>query len=1123
MTLAATLGGKLDGKALVDGIVTELAEPLLELAGIELPIELSDLEALATDADGLDLQSFEPLLERLASEVPTLLARLPGAGDVLGPLGRVTSLVESVATDDLETSIRSLLGKLEAELRGQGEGGLASLLLRLANLLNTAPESRSLGDLLRSAGEALGVRLPATPAGDLLTSFDGTLRSVGGLMLLESTLAEGEHLTRVLSARLDPERVARRVEQLNLALAAGPVTLAAVVNTVAGDDELAVANAVNAVTRIAVELQELGEDVAAGMGLGEAALVHLPPAELLTKTQLAISLLQGADAAALGRITSTIAEALRPVLNLPIWDLPAQSLDQLFELATAQVAVAAEGVAQLDVAALATPLETLLNPVNQALTTLNTAIDEVVTRFRAAMLEVKAAIAALPFGEVAKAITDVLTPVSSVLDAIREAILAIETALDGVAEQVKTILGGVETTLDGFAAEFDALFGAAKEYVLQLNLDAVISAVNEQIQSFTNLLAQVQMKPTFDTAVQVIGTTRDVVSNIPFGLLPDDVKSEIDAAVKPIKEVDVGAVEVEIESILQIGPDGKFALRDDIEAGLTTIQEQYDALLQTLEEYNPRGYLQALDEKLRELATQVEGISPELTLEPVRAAVDRVKTAIVGIDLRAQLAPVQDVFDQILAGIDQYSPSALVQPIQAQLEVARAKVKTALQFEVWMPQVAGFQTQAEALLGRIDTQQTDELITFAHAQATQIVNLPGGVQLGAGIGTLLVGLLRGLGVDVTTRSVDRVFAWLNGAPLPSGATTGADDCNRRAGALAAAVLGTHEAVSRLDLAATSTTIVAQCAALRAAAQTLSTRVPAGSSAQRQLEAALPLLDAAAICASLEANRQRYLARLSASLVSAETLRRTGYSQVDDTLARLRTALAPFDPYRTLVSRLAALLGIELGEGGATFSVANVLRPLLTSFSPARLSSLVTPLVVALRERISALLNAVFAPVNATLENLIQLIDALDLSPLSEAMDLVVSEIKAQIQAFSPLSLLEAPLGSFEALQNQLVESDPLAQVFTIIDEVQAVIVRVLGKLSVERLLASPLEMYDHIARELHKLQLDGLLTPLLDQLDVLASDVDTGLDATVEAFRGLQEALPGGSSSASASASLEVG
>jgi len=53
---------------------------------------------------------------------------------------------------------------------------------------------------------------------------------------------------------------------------------------------------------------------------------------------------------------------------------------------------------------------------------------------------------------------------------------------------------------------------------------------------------------------------------------------------------------------------------------------------------------------------------------------------------------------------------------------------------------------------------------------------------------------------------------------------------------------------------------------------------------------------------------------------------------------------------------------------------------------------------------------------------------------------------------------------------------------------------------------------------------DQLLTPVFDAFDGLAGEVSIGLDETVEAFKRLQQALPGGSgASGSISVSGSVG
>jgi len=106
--------------------------------------------------------------------------------------------------------------------------------------------------------------------------------------------------------------------------------------------------------------------------------------------------------------------------------------------------------------------------------------------------------------------------------------------------------------------------------------------------------------------------------------------------------VDAAAVETKIESLLQIGPDGEFQLRGDLEDALATVQAKFEELLKTLDEHHPSKYLDQIDTALQKIAVKIQALAPQLTLEPVQQAIDQVKAALGSFDLEKEpAAPVK--------------------------------------------------------------------------------------------------------------------------------------------------------------------------------------------------------------------------------------------------------------------------------------------------------------------------------------------------------------------------------------------------------------------------------------------------------------------------------------------------
>ena len=151
-----------------------------------------------------------------------------------------------------------------------------------------------------------------------------------------------------------------------------------------------------------------------------------------------------------------------------------------------------------------------------------------------------------------------------------------------------------------------------------------------------------------------------------------------------------------------------------------------------------------------------------------------------------------------------------------------------------------------------------------------------------------------------------------------------------------------------------------------------------------------------------------------------------------------------------------------------------------------------------------------------------MIDDIDLAPLTTAADAVVGQLKSEILQLSPDALLREPLETFDGFKQSLAGADPLAAVQVIITNLRELIAQVLEKLDLEKILESPLAIYDDILGELRKIDPRGLLTPVYDQLDEIALEVDSGLDETVAAFKRLQDALPSGGGGSSVSIEAHI-
>lgn len=1122
MGLSATLSTGLDCRALGNGLVTQLQAPSGQLGVITVPLNPQQLQAITGSAGAVNAAPVAAAVAELAGRIPGALAALPGVGAVLQPLTAIVALADQIAANDVPALFEQVLARLRDELSRPGVGGHAATLLRVAELLRAAPEGQVVQQLLA----ALLPQLDVSGAGadfpflDILRGVEGATQILGGLMCLETVLAEAQQLSALMSTRLDPSVLAQQQAALLRALGSGPAGLA---QRLAAVDAANPANTANspAVAALVLELvaaakslAELRERFAFGLAMDEATLAYLDVARLQSEIDAGRAMIHLADAAPARRVAAALAGLLAPVLAFTPPGSPAGGLAALLAAAQTQVAGLAASLDTLNLDFVSLPLSDGLRTLTQPLRELQRLIDAVLAGLRAALDQVRAAVAALPLDELVGVIQTFVAPIAQALDAVRQLVLQIEAALQAAADAAGAALGQVDAALDAFKQQIDAFFGDARSAVEQLDLDAAMAAVAEQVQRFADVLAQAQMKPIFDAAVSAIDAAAGVVGAVPFNLLPESMKSDVDALVQPIKAVDTDATAGEIKNTLGITPDHGFALRDDLDAAIETVHLKFQALLTVVEENGPRQLLGEVDQALEDLATQVRALEPDLTLTPVRDALDSVRGALAQLDLNTLLQPLNAAFSQITQALDSLSVAQAIAPVQQAIGQARESVIQAIRLEQWDSSLDELRTQALTLLERVNPLGLQAPLEGAlHEINTTLQRFPA-LNAGAGLGVVVAGMLGATGRRIQPASFAAVLGWLASAEVNAASAALA----QRSAAFSAALGRAQSLVERVDPGAAGAALNGPFAALRAAAQGLAGRLPVGSSERATLVALLPTLASADIFGELAANRARYLQALTQAASLAEGLMRSGFSEADTGAAALRSVFEPLAPLREKLRALFRALGLAEGE----LSVGAVLQTLLAAAPPERLVGLVMPIFAALHRRLAHLLDAVIDPLKAATADLRALLDAVNLTPLVQAADGIVEQARSEILALSPERLLAEPLQAFAELKTALIDHDPLDEIAAILNNLQELVARVLEKLNLELLLEVPLEIYDHILSQVRQLDPRGLLSPVFDQLDVIAAQVDSGLDDTVASFKRLQDALPAGGGGSAGGGSVSV-
>lgn len=1108
MGLNADLTTKLDAGTLVDAFLAGVAGPAGSLTAIKSPANSQQLASAAQSGQAFLPAPIRDALARFSDvqiAPPQVIPTIERIHDALAS-------IEQLTARDLSGDIAAMAEQLSRELEAGSKDGIPGTLLRVATLLKEAPAGAALVELLTAVTGASSTFSMPSGLNDFLPALVATGRVVAGLMVYETVLAEGDRLSRLVAGQFSAERARQQLAGVAASFQAGGQPLTQLLATVDVNDAGRLEGAILAVENVPEQLESLDDYLSEGMGFGEATLEYFDVAAAQTELAVAATLLRDTDLADLKRLMEAVVGWISPIAESLDPRAPERGMEELLTLAETQATQAAAAIRSLDASILVDPLVKGLDEIMSPLREFADLVTQLVVELRAALEQVKDAIAALPVDDIANAIRTALTPVTEAMNLLRALVAQIRAALETAAQAAVDGLGQVEGKVDEFEAQIRALFEEAKQFVDDLHLDQVVGEISDKVNEFVGVLEKAQMKPYFDTASEAIGTTADVISAVPFGLLPDSMKPDLDAAMKPIRDVNAQAVETEIESLLQISPGGEFQLRGDLEQVIGEIQAKFDEVVATLEENHPRKYLQQIDEKLSELAKKIQALSPQLALEPVQEAIGNLKSSLNSFDLEHELQPVQQVFDQTLELLNQYSPAVLLQPLEERVRNARESLIQTIKLDQWRAAIDGLSGLTTSQLDLLDPVRCEDLIRAGLETLTEELQRLPKLGFGKWLGMIVMSLMRGSSLRIAPSSIDAVLEWLQGT------SSGSADLAVRAGNIAEALARAKSEVESFDLASLSVAIIQPVNQLKPAIAQLAAKLQSDSLERLRLEAVIQRLDPEAIIGRLTVNRARYLVLVDVAAGLGASLRRTGMSEVDLAVTSLRQAVAPLNPILTKARQLGSLLGLGGSEGGFGGVLADALRVV----SPERISRLASSLFSALKDRLRTIIDQILAPIKSAVGELERLIGLIDLQPVIDGVTAVFEEVQQQIQSFSPLTLLADQLAAFRSLKQDLLAFDPLASILTLLNTLRDTAARVLEKLSAERLLEAPLAIYDTILSAIHQLDLEHLMAPLLELLDNIARQVDEGLDETVAAFQRLQQSLPSSSGGGSGSASLEV-
>ena len=453
---------------------------------------------------------------------------------------------------------------------------------------------------------------------------------------------------------------------------------------------------------------------------------------------------------------------------------------------------------------------------------------------------------------------------------------------------------------------------------------------------------------------------------------------------RPIKQTDLNQFRLEIQGLLQIGDDGSFTLRPDLEASVADIQAKMDALLAAVHEHDPKHLAAALEPRSptfhrRRLVRSADqpGADPQ--------ALDRAKAAVAGFDPAAALAPANLAFDDIIGRVDEFKPGALLQGVETRIDETREKLLSAARLRDWRARLDELQTQLIGFIALLDLTTLEDDIDRGLQELRRRIESNEQLRAFDAFGAIVSALLAGGPRGAPAHAFSAVADWLWGAS-------------------AHAHLGGHAAAANGALVSMGATLdgldpQAMAARLTPGLSRLNTAVAAKADGpgKARLEAALDVADPIAMLVVVGADR-RFGPRRRAARCPPErfaTCRLPRRRRCHAARAR-RWHRSRVDPAAPQLSPASSACRAPWARGSRRHP-----RPCSTARLRPDSPRMLTPVYVALRGRLEDLLKSVLDPLRAGIDNVIAVLEAIDIGDLHDELDAIHAGARGQIAAFSP--------------------------------------------------------------------------------------------------------------------------
>lgn len=1108
MGLSIELSAKLDASGPLLNLEGNMTASLGDLDSVSIPDFSGEFSIATSNNEGIDLSLIAQGVQQVLSNLSPIVGNLSGSVDVQS-ISKVVELASQLNALDIPNSLEQLQADFESGLASNDD--FLAKLAKFSEIMEGNLSIQSAKEFIENLVDISGsnININQFDMADLLPAFDSIVKLIGNLMSIWNRLEEGGKLAKVVQAQLDHERINAAIVFIEKQLGAGGTSpLVDFLQQLDITDQSQVAAAKQAIANVKVSVNGLHDAIAEGMAFGEATLLQLNPSDLKLSIQHSALEMGSLDVSQLEGLVQQLADQLQPLFMVDFGQAPVETLDGWLTLLEGKTAELSNDIGAYDIEGIMSPITQGLEAVLAIPAALSDALQTLKLELQQGLNSIRDAVESVPVDTLVDTIQQVLAPITTALNFISQLIAEIQAVLGAALAALQSALDTAENAVDSVKVELEQVFQTVKSYIDSLALDEIIGEVAQQIQTFADALGKADMAPYFDAVTDVIDTTTGVVDKVPFNLLPDSMEQEVVDLVKPVKEVDLGNLENDIKNLLQIGDDGKFELRPDLEAALSSIQAKYDEVLAVVAQGDPQAFAEQINQQLSGVQGKIAELTPTVALEPIQQAIDSVKELLAGFDLDQTLAPLNEGFDQVVEKVDEFKPSVLLEDLENTLAEARQALFANLKLDEWNDKILSLRQQILDLLDPLDPNQIEPLLQQAVNEIKQQAATLPTKELAYVIGSFISGILSGRAGQSRADSFAIIIEWMRSGE-------GTSQLVALANQASAQIDTAYQATQQIDLIQIIVRLQPQLSGLTSALNGL----PDGL-VKSELAICIDELSIDTKLTPFVGLQDRYLSALQQASSDFTELANEGLSEVDIAVTKLQQVFQPLAFAKTFFVEILTLLGItDLDKG-----IQQFVSGIFDVATPARLAGIVTPIVTALKNRLADFVDGFLNPILDGISQIQALEAQLSLDTLIAELDAIHQATRDQITKLHPDEILGETKTSFIQAQSDVLGFDPLGPLTAAIEALKTSSTRVLGKLDAEEILKTPIEVFQDVLTTLEMIDLQNLLKPILDVLDSLSQKVSQGLEDTTEAFERLQDALPDqvGSTSISASASVST-